>query len=423
MFRKIFCPIIILFTGTVVSAQHLATLSLEQSYNLAYTHSPVYQQKALTIAAGNMAEKNLNLKWLPQLDINAQASYQSAVTSLPVKLPNVNIEELDKDQYKGTLDLVQPVFDGGVIAKQKKLQRITTEIEAQRTEVDLYQLKSTINTYYFTVLLMDENLQLMNLVKQDLNNSLKTVVAQVANGIATKSNEDLLNAELLKTEQQSIEFGFVKKQALENLALLTGAGVEEQTVLETPGASFNIRDTINTRPELKLFDFQQQQLILQSKLIDAKTNPRLSLFANGGYGKPGLNMLKNEFQWFYLTGVKFNIPVTGRITKQNDKAVVRIQEQVVQKQKENFLINNRQLLVRQKSEIEKYRQLVLTDAAIITLRAQIKENYVIKLSNGIVTTDDYIRELNAENQARLNQKLHQVSLLQAQYNYKILTGQ
>ncbi len=92
------------------------------------------------------------------------------------------------------------------------------------------------------------------------------------------------------------------------------------------------------------------------------------------------------------------------------------------KQKENFLKNNQQLLIRQKNEIEKYGQLVLTDSAIILLRTRIKENAFVKLSNGIITTNDYIRGLNAENQAMLNKKLHEVALLQAQYNYKIILG-
>ena len=423
MIRKIHLSIIFLFVSRLLVAQHFTDLTIEQCYSLATNNSPMYQQKALTIAAGNMAEKNLNLKWLPQLDINAQATYQSAVTSLPIKLPNVTIEDLDKDQYKGTLELIQPVYDGGVIAGQKKLQRISTETEAQKVEIDLYQLRSTINSYYFTTLLMNQNIQLMNLVKQDLNNSIKTIAAQVSNGVATKSDEDLLKAELLKTEQQMIEFSSVKKQAIEILSILTGAEMDEHTILIKPISSFNIADTLVKRPELKLFDFQQQSFQLQSKLINAKTNPSFSFFANGGYGKPGLNQLKNEFQWFYITGVKLNIPVMSRITQQKDKAVLKIQEQVVGKQKENFLKNNQQLLVRQKNEIEKYQQLVLTDSAIITLRTSIKENAFVKLSNGIITTNDYIRELNAENQAMINQKLHEVALLQAQYNYKIIMGE
>lgn len=423
MIRKLRFLTIFLFVGQQVVAQQLTDLTLEQCYSLARTNSPMNQQKALTIAAGNMAEKNINLQWLPQLDINAQASYQSAVTSLPIKLPNVNIEELDKNQYRGTLELVQPVYDGGIIAGQKKLQRIYTETEAQKVEVDLYQLKSAINNYYFTALLLDENILLMQLVKLDLRNSIKTMAAQVANGIATKSNEDLLHAEILKTEQQVIEFGSLKKQAIQILAILTGANMDGNTVLAKPVVSYNITDRVVNRPELKLFDFQQQGFQLQSKLINAKTNPRFSFFANGGYGKPGLNQLKNEFQWFYITGLKLNIPVMSRITQQKDKAVLKIREQVVEKQKENFLINNQLLVIGQKNEMEQYQQLVISDSAIIKLRTRIKENAFVKLSNGIITTNDYIRELNAENQALLNKKLHEVALLRAQYNYKIIMGE
>jgi outer membrane protein TolC len=310
-----------------------------------------------------------------------------------------------------------------LIAGQKKLQRITTQTEAQRVEVDLYQLKTTINNYYFTALLMAENIQLMRLAEDNLNNSLKIVSAQVSNGVAIKSNADILKAELLKTAQQKIEFASAKKEAVEMLAIITGADVDQSTLLTKPVTSNKNADTIAARPELKLFDFRQQSIQLQSKLINAKTNPKLSLFADGGYGKPGLNQLKNSFQWFYISGVRLNIPIMSRITQQKDKDVLKIQQQVVNKQRDNFLKNNQQLLVRQKGEIDKYNQLVQSDSAIINLRTSIRENAALQLSNGIITSNDFIREQNAESQAMLNQKLHEVSLLQAQYNYKIITGE
>lgn len=410
-----------LFANRLV-AQTSATLTLEQCYGLAEKASPLLQQQRWTALAGNLAEKNTNLKWLPKIDINAQATYQSAVTSLPVKLPNITIEELDKDQYRGTLELVQPLYDGGAIASQKKLQQVTTAVETQKVAVDLYQLRSTINNYYFTALLMEQNLQLMEVVKQDINNSIRIIAAQVLNGTAVKSNEDLLRAELLKTDQQVIELKATRKQAIENLAMLTGAVISEQTKLELPHASNQSADTLQ-RPELKLFDYQQALLHQQSKLLQAKINPGLSFFANGGYGKPGLNQLKNEFQWFYLTGIRLNIPLVSRFTVQKDRAVLAMQEQVVKQQKENFIKRNQELVIRQKNDIEKYRQLVATDSAVIALRTSIKENASVKLANGIITSTDYIRELDAESQARLSQQLHVISLLQAQYNYKIILGE
>ena len=102
--------------------------------------------------------------------------------------------------------------------------------------------------------------------------------------------------------------------------------------------------------------------------------------------------------------------------------VMRMQEQIVEKQREAFLSNNRQLQVQQKNELEKYGQLIGSDAEIVGLRTKIKENASVRLANGIITSSDYITELNAENQAMLAQKLHEVQWLQAQYNYKLIIG-
>lgn len=410
-----------LLAACSVSAQSARTLTLEQCYDLLAKTSPLAQQKALTITAGNLAEKNLNLKWLPQADLNAQATYQSDVTSVRIKLPNLSIDEPSKDQYKGTLDLVQPVFDGGVTGTQKKIQRATTNIESQKVEVDLYQLRSRVNTYFFTALLMDENIRIMELTKADLENNIRKVSAQATNGIATNSNVDVLKAELLKVSQRIIEYQANRKSAIEMLEVLTGSPIDANASFVKPAMLADKDETIS-RPELKLFDYQKQQFRLQSRLIQAKANPKVSLFGTGGYGRPGLNMLKNDFQWYYLGGVKLSIPITGQFTRQREMKVMRMQEQIVEKQREAFLSNNRQLQVQQKNELEKYGQLIGSDAEIVGLRTKIKENASVRLANGIITSSDYITELNAENQAMLAQKLHEVQWLQAQYNYKLIIG-
>jgi hypothetical protein len=38
-----------------------------------------------------------------EIDLNAQASYQSEVTQLPISLPNVTVNPANKDQYKSDL--------------------------------------------------------------------------------------------------------------------------------------------------------------------------------------------------------------------------------------------------------------------------------------------------------------------------------
>jgi len=417
----IFC---LLISSTRLMAQDKPKLTLEQCYSFASANSPLAQQKALTVEAGNMAEKNQGLKWLPSVDLNAQATYQSAVTYFPEKItvPGIIVEKLSLDQYKGTLEIIQPVYDGGLIAGQKKLQHLTTNIESQRVEVDLYQLKSKVNSYFFTALLMEENIKLMNTVQEDLNINIKKIAVQAENGVATNSDVDNLKAEQLKTSQRIVEFTAIKKEAIQMLEILLGTGIEENTSFVKPTGYNEASETVVNRPELKLFDLQKLQFQQQNRLITAKNNPRVSFFANGGYGRPGLNLFINDFQWFYFGGIKLSVPIMGQFTQHREKKVLKIQEQIVDKQKENFLSNNRQLLVQQKNEIEKYQQLTATDTEIVALRKKIKENASFKLANGIITSSDYIAELNAENQAILNEQLHEIQWLQAQYNYKLILG-
>ncbi len=422
MINKRSAFICLLFCSTQIMAQNKPVLTLEQCYNFTTANSPIAQQKALTAAAGNLAEKNLNLKWLPRVDLNVQATYQSEVTSFPVKLPGITVEEISKDQYKGSIEIVQPIFDGGLISNQKKLQYINTNIETQKVEVDLYQLKQKVNSYFFTTLLMEQNIALMDLVTEELNNKIKKVSVQVTNGIATNNNVDVLKAELLNTSQKIIEFKAVKKGAIQMLEILTGTPISENTSFEITESTDIVVEVVNIRPELKLFDFQLQQFKQQSKLINAKSNPSFSFFANSGYGRPGLNQLKNDFQWFYIAGAKLSFPIMSQFTKQKEKKVFKIQEQIVAKQKETFLNNNLQILAQQKNEIEKYKLLVESDKEIVELRKRIKENTSYKLDNGIITSSEYITELNAENQSKFNQRLHEIQWLQAQYNYKLILG-
>lgn len=105
-------------------AQQLEEIFIEQCYQLAANNSPLYQQNALTVAVGNKAEKNLSLKWLPKLDLKAQATYQSDVTALPIKIPNITIQQLDKEQCKGTLELVQPVLMAVLLRDKKNYNKL-----------------------------------------------------------------------------------------------------------------------------------------------------------------------------------------------------------------------------------------------------------------------------------------------------------
>jgi hypothetical protein len=75
------------------------------------------------------------------------------------------------------------------------------------------------------------------------------------------------------------------------------------------------------------------------------------------------------------------------------------------------------------SEINKYQSLIDTDNKIIQLRNDITLSAASQLDNGVVTSTEYLTEVNSELQARLNLKTHLVKLTQAKIDYLITLGQ
>jgi len=274
---------------------------------------------------------------------------------------------------------------------------------------------------FLGVLFLDEQLKQVDLIKTDLNNGIKKVEAQVNNGVAFKSNLNLLKAELLKAEQRNIELKASRKGLIDVLGLFINKNLPADTQLEKPVITSALPDTI-ARPELKLYVSQEKLLLSQDKLINSKNLPKAGVFVQGGYGRPGLNFLNNKFDFFYTTGVRLSWSLGGLYTKKNEQRLVEVNKKSVNVQREAFLLNTNASLKQQLSELDKLQQLVTTDAAIIELRVQVKEAAKAQLENGVITANDYLREVNAEDQARQSLITHNIQLLQAQINYQTIAG-
>lgn len=406
-----------------VIAQDAGKLNLQQAYTEAQQNYPAIRQKGLIKQTAELSIDNLSKAYLPQLQLNGQASYQSDVTKVNIPLPGITVPALSKDQYKITADLSQTIYDGGTVKAQKEWQQLNAGVEDERAEVALYQLKERINQLYLGILYLDEQLRQVDLIGADLNNGIKTVSAQVDNGVAFRSNLNLLKAELLKNDQRAIELKASRKGMINTLSLFLNRPLPENMVFEKPADPFpGLPDKQVQRPELRLYDNQAKLFAQQNKVIDAKNLPKFSAFVQGGYGRPGLNFLDNSFDLFYVAGVRLNWSLGGLYTKKKEKELVKISQQQVALQKETFLLNTNASLSQQQSDMEKLEQLVATDKEIIALRQSVKEAAKAQLDNGVITATDYLDEVNAEDQARQLMITHQLQWLQAKINYQTILG-
>jgi len=195
------------------------------------------------------------------------------------------------------------------------------------------------------------------------------------------------------------------------------------SVLQLPepnieGAGIDVK-----RPELKLFDLQKDRLSGMDKLTETKTKPRLLGFGTLGYGRPGLNMLSNDFKGYAMVGAKLSWNVWNWNQTNNERQVFGVQKSIIETQKESFNQNLKIALQNNQSEINKYQSLIDTDNHIIQLRNEITLSAASQLDNGVITSTEYLTEVNAELAARLNLKTHQVKLTQAKIDYLITLGQ
>ena len=392
------------------------TVTLKETQQLAKEHYPLIKRNGLIEKTKAYTLENIAKEWLPQINVVGQATYQNEVTQLPFALPNSSVEPLSKDQYKVYADIQQTVYDGGLISNQKKLAKIQSETEIQKNEVELDKLEERINQIYFGILQSQEQLQQTEITKNDIENGLKKASAQLEYGTIFRSQVDVLKAQLIGLEQRQIEVQSLRKNLIETLSLFTKKDFSENTVFETPEKLLLTGE--NNRAELKLFTLQQQMLETQKSLVESKNLPKLGAFFQSGYGKPGFNMLRNEFDVFNISGLRLQIPISGYYTKKNDLALLNTQQQDLEIQKENFLFNQNFSTIRNNEELDKLQQLIDKDEELIVLRQSIKKASLAQLENGVINTSDYLREVNAEEQARIQKMTHEIQFLFTQYNQK-----
>jgi outer membrane protein TolC len=332
----------------------------------------------------------------------------------------MNIQAMSKDQYKIYAELSQSLTDPFIIKQQKAIVEANGNSEKEKLAVELYKLKERINQLYFGVLMIDAQLQQVNLLKKDIDLGLKKTNAAIANGVSLKSNADMLQAELYKTEQRSIELKATRKGYTDMLSLFINKTIDEQASFQMPNFT-NLSSGVH-RPELKLFEMQKKGMDAQQKLLSTRNLPKLSLFFQGGYGRPALNVLNNEFGTYYIGGARFSWNLASFYTYKKEKQLLLINQHQIDLQKEVFLFNNQLLLKQQNSEVNKLQELLGSDQQIVALREKIKDTANVQLENGTITAIDFLNSLNAAEQAKLNLALHQIQLLMAQYTYQNTSG-
>lgn len=387
-------------------------VTLEQCQQWARENHPVLRQSELYRQMLDLKNASNSTANLPQVTLNGQATYQSDVTKIGVSLPNMNIPTVDKDQYKLYLDLRQTIWDGGLSKARQLINESENAGNQQQVEVELYQIKENVNRFFFTSFIIQENIEILSQKTATLTERRRMMESAVKNGMMLSSELDQLLADLLKTDQMILEFRSNRETMLSALSIITGKPVEELQTLELTEEIISADQPIK-RAELDLFARQKELMDVHAEILKKQRNPKVFGFGQAGYGKPGLNMLNDEFDTYYLVGVGFNWNVLDWRNTSRQRQVLKLQQEIVQSRQENFVRSVDMAADQQNKQIVQLKELLKTDEQLIGVRERITKTSASKLENGTITTADYIQDLNAETTARLTLETHRIQLQEA----------
>ncbi len=403
--------------------------TLEECQQAAERNYPLISQYGLIEKTTDLTVSNLSKGWLPQVTASAQATYQSDVVAWPDQMQAIyqqmglDMKGLKKDQYKVGIDVQQMVFDGGAISSQRDIAREQGRVQEAQTEVTMYQVRRRVNEMYFGLLMLDEQIALNNDLQSLLVANEQKLSSMWKRGTASESDYQAVKAERLNVMQQATTLDAQRRAVMRMLSAFCGM---EVTHVEKPALIALPSQDVAQRPELKAIDAQLSLANAQERLLNAALRPRLSLFASGFYGYPGYNMfddmMSHDWSWNGMVGARLSWNLGAFYTHRNDKARIRLQRDMAETSREVFLFNNRLELIQQNENIEQYRRLMNDDEEIIALRSSVRKAAESKLAHGIIDVNDLVKEINAENAARVQQSMHEIKLLKEVYDMKFTTN-
>ncbi len=417
---RLISVVLLLLTSFWSFGQMSDTLTLYECYEQAVINYPVARQKEFIKDAHTNKIKNIRINWYPSFLLNGQTTYQSDVIDIP--LEGIQLPSQPHDQYNLYLELNQQIYDGGTNKSYRNIENTNFEIELSQIEVELSSLKQRITQVYFSILLLEKQHDLLNLTLEELREKSTVVESGIENGILLHADRNVLQAEILRLEQKVLAIELDKETMLKVLGELTEIELNKGVYLVLP-ESEPAYDNINLRPEFELFDLHKKQTDLNSKLLAAMNRPKFYAFSRAGYGKPGLNMLNEEFDTYYLIGLGFRWSFFDWGDTRRKTRILYSQKDIIDTQIETFEKNLNISLENEIANIRKYRKSVELDKQIVQLRTEVKESSFSQLENGVITSTDFLTELNAETQAKLQLETHKILLQQSVFNYLTLKGE
>lgn len=398
-----------------------SAITLEECTSLARANYPLIKQLELVDKSSEYSIANANKAYLPQVSLTLIGGY--IIKGLPtVSLPGVPAEEPDKVQAIALAQLNQTIWDGGATKSVKEITRASTAAEKAYIEVQLYNIKDRVTQIYFGILLIDEQLKVLELSEKNLKLNHDRLRLSNENGLGYRVEVDEVEAELLKVDQRRIEFRFTRGAYLDMLSHFIGKPLGAEIQLQRPEVADNVLTGTNNRPEMVWYSDRTRLVETQAAMDNVSLMPKIGILGAGIFLSPGMQFATSKVTDLAILGISASWNTAGLYRNNNNKQLSQIQLARIQAERTTFEFNQSLELKQYSADVSKQRAILQHDDKIVELKTRVHQSQQLKFDNGLCSAADLINSLNNEQDARSNQRLHEIQLLKSLYAYKTSLG-
>jgi len=397
------------------------TIRLADLYAQMEQWSKIYRISSANDSVFSYKKANIKSNYLPSLDFNAEATWQSDVTSINIPVPNISVPSPDKDNYKVTVDVTQLIWDGGATRSKINMEEKAHLMDQTKVESEIYGLKEKVSKLYFGLISIDIALEQLKVMAGELDNRIDELTASVKAGVVLESSLNMLKAERLRLEQSIDANRAQRSQIVSTIYSLTGVKIDTNDVVVVPNLPIPNQDGC-LRPDYKLFDLQNTYLSAANQALNAKRLPKLAAFARAGYGKPGLNMLSNEFNTFAIVGARLSWNIWDWNSTSRERQTLKIQQNIVNYRKATYNDNCSAQIAASLEQINSLDKQIQKDEQIVQLLEKAVRESASQLKNGAITSSSYISDFNSLLRAKIEMSLRNVKRSQEVVNLYFILG-
>ena len=421
--RLLFLTMSIAYFGNPLEAQPISNLTLEECYKAAKENYPLSAQFEFLEKRSELTLDNLRTTKLPQFYLNGIASWQTEAIQFPIEIPGTEPIELPLSRFQASADVLYNIYNGNKTDQLSRQERIGLAAGKQEIETQLKKLEKQVNRYYFSILLLRHQTGVLSTTVEDINSKIEIMESGYRQGIILESEVAKLKVEHLKLISQKESLHSTEKSLLAMLVTLTKLNIDTNADFEIPRINNELFTAEMVRPELKLFSLKGEQILTGQKLIEANRKPVIDAFVQAGAGYPNpLNFFEDRFSPFAIVGAKIKWNIFDWSRSEREKEVLILNEQILRTEESTFremvALENAGLL----SDISNLVDQIRRDEEIIAMYDIILPQVSSQLKNGVITSAEYLEQVNAFTAAKMNYELHVLQKTEKQIDWMYTNG-